>query len=119
MLFQLAGAPAARGLAGRVRVEAECGAGLRPVVLDAGRSALTVSLGVLSFLGYLLLGRLMCMLAGSGRVAALEVENAVLHRQLAVVRRQVMCPAFSSAGRVMRGRRGRVSPRRRLDRGPC
>jgi putative transposase len=68
---------------------------------------------VFFFVVYLLMRRLLRVLAGSSAVAALEVENAVLRHQLVVLRRAVKRPPLRRRDRVLLAAASGLLPRGR------
>lgn len=68
---------------------------------------------MLLFFVFLLLRRLLRVFAGSSSVAALEVENAVLRHQLAVLRRTVKRPPLRRRDRLPLAAAGGLLPRDR------
>jgi putative transposase len=68
---------------------------------------------VLLFLVFLALRRFVRVFAGSSSVAALEVENAVLRHQLAVLRRTVKRPPLRRRDRLVLAAAGGLLPRDR------
>jgi putative transposase len=66
---------------------------------------------VLFFLIYAVARRLLRAFAGRSSVSALEVENAVLRHQLAVLRRRARRPGFRRMDRVMLAAASRLLPR--------
>jgi len=68
---------------------------------------------VLLFLVFLALRRFVRVFAGSSSVAALEVENAVLRHQLAVLRRTVRRPPLRRRDRLLLAAAGGLLPRDR------
>lgn len=65
------------------------------------------------FLAYLLVRRLVRTLAGGSSVAALEVENAVLRHQLAVLQRRVSRPPLRRRDRLLLAAAASLLPRER------
>jgi putative transposase len=68
---------------------------------------------VFFFLVHLAMLRLLRVFAGSPSVAALEVENAVLRHQLAVLRRTVKRPPLRRCERLLLAAASRLLPRER------
>ena len=68
---------------------------------------------MLLFLVFLALRRLLRVFAGNSSVAALEVENAVLRHQLAVLRRTVKRPPLRRRDRLLLAAAGGLLPRDR------
>ena len=68
---------------------------------------------MLLFLVFLALRRLLRVFAGNSSVAALEVENAVLRHQLAVLRRTVKRPPLRRGDRLLLAAAGGLLPRDR------
>ncbi|MGH3004770.1 MAG: helix-turn-helix domain-containing protein, partial [Gaiellaceae bacterium] len=68
---------------------------------------------MLFFLVHLVVRRLLRFLAGGASVAALEVENAVLRHQLAVLRRAVKRPPMQRRDRVLLAAASSLLPRER------
>jgi transposase InsO family protein len=68
---------------------------------------------VLLFLVFLVMRRLLRVFAGSSSVAALELENAVLRHQLAVLRRTVKRPPLRRRDRLLLAAAGGLLPRGR------
>ena len=68
---------------------------------------------MLFFLVHLVARRLLRALAGRSSVAALEVENAVLRHQLAVLRRTVRRPPLQRRDRLLLAAASRLLPRER------
>jgi putative transposase len=65
------------------------------------------------FVAHLLIGRLLRMLAGTSGASALEVKNAVLRHQLAVLRRSVKRPELRHCDRVLLAAASGSLPRER------
>jgi putative transposase len=68
---------------------------------------------VVFFLAHLLVRRIARLVAGSGAVAALEVENAVLRHQVSVLRRTVKRPELRRRDRVVLAAASELLPRQR------
>jgi putative transposase len=66
---------------------------------------------VLLFLVFLAMRRLLRVFAGRSSVAALEVENAVLRHELAVLRRTVKRPPLRTRDRLLLAAAGGLLPR--------
>jgi transposase InsO family protein len=64
-------------------------------------------------LAYLVVRRLVCALVGTSSVSALEVENAVLRHQLAVLRRTAKSPRLRRRDRLLLASAGSLLPRER------
>src|SRR6266566_9481884 len=62
---------------------------------------------------YLVLRRMLRLVAGGSTVAELEVENVVLRHQLVVLRRAVKRPPFRRRDRVLLAAASRLLPRGR------